>query len=114
MTKLLIKKELQQIFKSYFYNTKKNKARSKTSIILCFIGFAAVMIGILGMMFGVLANSMCATLNIYGLDWLYFVLMVLMSIVMGVFGTVFTIILVYIWLRTMICCCRYLYQLEVF
>ena len=90
MTKLLIKKELQQIFKSYFYNTKKNKARSKASIILCFIGFAAVMIGILGMMFGVLANSMCATLNIYGLDWLYFVLMALMSIVMGVFGTVFT------------------------
>ena len=65
VTKLLIKKELQQIFKSYFYNTKKNKARSKASIILCFIGFAAVMIGILGMMFGVLANSMCATLNIY-------------------------------------------------
>lgn len=90
VTKLLIKKELQQIFKSYFYNTKKNKARSKANIILCFIGFAAVMIGILGMMFGVLANSMCATLNIYGLDWLYFVLMALMSIVMGVFGTVFT------------------------
>ena len=38
VTKLLIKKELQQIFKSYFYNTKKNKARSKASIILCFIG----------------------------------------------------------------------------
>lgn len=90
VTKLLIKKELQQIFKSYFYNTKKNKARSKANIILCFIGFAAVMIGILGMMFGVLANSMCATLNIYGLDWLYFILMALMSIVMGVFGTVFT------------------------
>ena len=90
VTKLLIKKELQQIFKSYFYNTKKNKARSKASIILCFIGFAAVMFGILGMMFGALANSMCATLNVYGLDWLYFVLMTLMSIVMGVFGTVFT------------------------
>ena len=114
MTKLLIKKELQQIFKSYFYNTKKNKARSKASIILCFIGFAAVMVGILGMMFGTLANSMCATLKIYGLDWLYFVLMALMSIVMGVLGLSLLLILVYIWLRTMICCCHYLYQLEVF
>lgn len=90
VTKLLIKKELQQIFKSYFYNTKKNKARSKASTILCFLGFAAVMFGILGVMFGTLASSMCATLSSLGLDWLYFILMTLMSIVMGVFGTVFT------------------------
>ena len=40
VTKLLIKKELQQIFKSYFYNTKKNKARSKANIILCFKDFS--------------------------------------------------------------------------
>ena len=38
MLKLLIKKQLMEVFRSYFYNSRKNKPRSKGMIILFFPG----------------------------------------------------------------------------
>lgn len=90
MTKLLIKKELRQIFRAYFYNTKKNSARSKTSTILCFVGFGVLMFGVFGIMFGMMASGLCLPLHKLDLDWLYFFIMSLMAVVVGVYGTVFS------------------------
>lgn len=39
MLKLLLKKQLLEIFQVYFYDAKKNKARSKTSTVMYFVWF---------------------------------------------------------------------------
>lgn len=39
MLKLLLKKQLLEIFQVYFYDAKKNKARSKTSTVMYFVMF---------------------------------------------------------------------------
>ena len=38
MFKVLLKKQMQEVFKSYFYNSKTNTARSAQSTVLRFIG----------------------------------------------------------------------------
>ena len=90
MIKTLLKKQLTEIFRSYFYDTKQNKARSKRSTIVYFIFFALVMVVMLGGMFTTVAGSMCAPLVDAGMGWLYFAIMGLISILLGVFGSVFS------------------------
>ena len=68
MLKLLVKKQLFEIFRSYFYDAKKNKARTRG---------------------GVLSNTMCGPLAEMGMDWLYFVIMGMMAVFLGAFGSVF-------------------------
>ena len=52
MLKLLLKKQLLEIFQVYFYDTKKNKARSKTSTAMYFVLFSLLVFGLLGGIFG--------------------------------------------------------------
>ena len=51
MLKLLLKKQLLEIFQAYFYDAKKNKARSKVSTGLHFLLFALLVFGLLGGIF---------------------------------------------------------------
>ena len=90
MLKLLVKKQLAEIFRSYFYNAKTNKARSKTAIISYFVFFIIVMAGMLGGIFAFLSFTMCGPLAAAEMDWLYFALMGLMSIALGAFGSIFS------------------------
>ena len=55
MVKTLLKKQLGEIFRSYFYDAKKNKPRSKASTILFILFFVFLMVGILGGMFALLS-----------------------------------------------------------
>ncbi len=89
MVKTLIKKQLMEVFKGYFYDSKKNKKRSSGGIIAYFILFGVLMIGVLGGMFGALAVSLCGPLSDAGMGWLYFIIMGSLSIVLGAFGGVF-------------------------
>ena len=89
MLKLLVKKQLFEIFRSYFYDAKKNKARSKGATIGYIVMFVLLMVGLLGTMFGVLSNTMCGPLAEMGMDWLYFVIMGMMAVFLGAFGSVF-------------------------
>ena len=89
MLKLLLKKQLMEVFRSYFYDAKKNKARSKGTTIAYIVMFVLLMAGVLGGMFAVLANVMCGQLAEMGLDWLYFVIMGMMAVFLGAFGSVF-------------------------
>lgn len=89
MLKLLLKKQLTEIFRNYFYDPKKNTARSKAGIIGYIILFIAIMAGLLGGMFTYLSMILCAPLSAAGMDWLYFALMGLLSVLLGVFGSVF-------------------------
>ena len=89
MLKILVKKQLAEIFRSYFYNPKTNKARPKAAVAGYIILFAVVMAGILGGMFTMLSLSLCGPLAAVGMDWLYFALMGLLAVLLGAFGSVF-------------------------
>ena len=89
MLGILIKKQLLEVFRSYFYDAKKNRMRSRWAIAGWFLFFFAVMVVFLGGMFTVLAMSFCGAMTPLGLGWLYFVLMVGIAIALGAFGSVF-------------------------
>ena len=89
MVKILLKKQLTEIFRSYFYDAKKNKARSKAAITGYIVLFVILMVGILGGMFTFLSVSLCGALTAVGFDWLYFAIMSLLAILLGAFGSVF-------------------------
>ena len=89
MLKLLLKKQLLEIFQVYYYDAKKNKARSKVSTGLHFLLFALLVFGLLGGIFTFLAVKLCAPLIAAGMNWLYFALMGLIAVLLGAFGSVF-------------------------
>lgn len=89
MVKLLLKKQLFEIFQVYFYDAKKNKARSKTSTLMYFALFFLLVFGLLGGIFTFLSVKLCAPLYAVGMDWLYFAIMGLIAIMLGAFGSVF-------------------------
>lgn len=89
MVNVLLKKQLFEIFRSYFYDAKKNRPRSRASTILFFVLYAVLMIGFVGGMFVLLAWSICQPLVASGMGWLYFTLFAGLAILLGVFGSVF-------------------------
>ena len=89
MLKLLVKKQLAEIFRSYFYDAKKNKARSKGVTVLYFILFALLMVVVIDGMFTALSLGLCGALAAVGVDWLYFTIMALLAVLLGAFGSVF-------------------------
>ena len=89
MLKLLLKKQLFEIFSPYFYDAKKNKARSKVSTAMFFALFALLIVGLLGGIFTFLAIGLCRPLASANLSWLYFALMGGIAILLGAFGSVF-------------------------
>ena len=66
MLNTLLKKQLTEIFRSYFYDPKRNRARSKAGVIAYFILFVAIMAGLLGGMFTFLSLSICGALSAAG------------------------------------------------
>ena len=89
MVKTLLKKQLGEIFRTYFYDPKKNKPRSKVSTILFLLLFAFLMVGVLGGMFALLSCALCGAFVAVGMGWMYFCLMGLLAILLGAFGSVF-------------------------
>lgn len=89
MLKTLLKKQLLELNRSFFYNSKKGKLRSKLSSAVFILAYAFLMIGILGVCFVYLSYTICEPFTAAGLDWLYFSLMTLVAIALGVFGSVF-------------------------
>ena len=89
MLKTLLRKQMTEIFRTYFYDTRKSKPRSKVSTIFLFVMFGVLMIGVLGTMFTLLSVFLCAPLTEAGLAWMYFTVMALLAILLGAFGSVF-------------------------
>lgn len=87
MWKVLVKKEFTGIFRSYFVNSKTGKARSKGSIALFFVLFAFLMLILCGVFFS-LAYQLKALLEM-DLVWLYYALLGVLSVALGLFGSVF-------------------------
>ena len=86
---ILIKKQLSEVFRSYFYDAKKNRMRSKGAIVGFFIFFVLIMVGMLGGIFTFLAVTICEPLASADMGWMYFLLMSGISIFLGAFGSVF-------------------------
>lgn len=89
MLSVLVKKQMTEIFRSYFYDAKKNKSRSKAGTAAYLILFIGIMAILLGGMFTFLSLSICKALTISDMGWLYFTLMGLLAILLGIFGSVF-------------------------
>lgn len=88
MTKALIKKQIMEVFTWVYQDKKTGKNRSRAGII----GYALLylfLFAFLGGMFYVAALSMCEPLCAVGMGWLYFALMGMLAVFMGVFGSVF-------------------------
>lgn len=90
MLKVLLKKQMTEIFRAYFVQTKQNKARTKVSTIVCFTLFAFLMIVILGGIFTAVSVSLCIPMSEAGVPWLYYAIMGLIAVMLGTFGSVFS------------------------
>ncbi|MBR0040988.1 MAG: hypothetical protein IJP64_06385 [Oscillospiraceae bacterium] len=90
MIKTLLKKQFTEIFRNYFYDSKKNKARSKAGTIAYIVLFVVIMVGMLGGMFTAMSVSLCAPLCAAGAGWLYFAITGVIAILLGIFGSVFS------------------------
>ena len=89
MLKVLLKKQLAEVFKGYFYDAKKNRMRSKPAIACWIVFFIVIMVGFLGGMFTSLSLSLCGALTQAGMGWMYFLLMCGIAVLLGAFGSVF-------------------------
>lgn len=89
MIRILLKKQLSEMFRMYLYDAKKNKARSRASIIGMFVLYAFLIVGGLGGIFTFLAINLCRPLADAGVPWLYFLLITMTAVALGVFGSVF-------------------------
>lgn len=89
MLKVLLKKQLMELFKGYFYDAKKGTARSKTRTVLMFVLFGILIVGIVGGMFTTLSVTLCEGLEAVGMGWLFFVFMAVIAIALGAVGSVF-------------------------
>ena len=90
MLKALVKKQFTEIFRGYFYDSKKNTVRAKGVTVVLFLGFAFLMVGILGGMFWNMAAALCEPLRDADMLWLYYVLTGLLSVFLGMFGSAFS------------------------
>ena len=88
MVGLLVKKEMKNLFRTYFINQKSGKGFSKgrTAGFVCL--FIFLMIILMAMFFG-MSLMMVEPLVSGGIGWFYFAIMGMMSLALGVFGDVF-------------------------
>ena len=90
MLKTLLKKQMAEIFRNYFYDPKKNKMRSRGATIAYMALYALLMVGLLGGIFALMAVGLCGPLVESGMGWLYYLLMGLIAVFLGTFGSVFS------------------------
>ena len=89
MLKVLVKKQLSEVFKGYFYDAKRNRMRPKWKIAAWFIFFIVIMAGFLGGTFTALSLALCGGFTAVGMGWMYFLVMSGIAVLLGAFGSVF-------------------------
>ena len=88
MIRTLIKKQLFELNSSYFIDRKTGKRRSRGKAA-GYITLFVVLILFLAVFFGGMALLLAQNMINSGMDWLFFAIMGLMALAMGVFGSVF-------------------------
>lgn len=89
MLKALVKKQLLELYRSYFIDKKTGKAKTAKQTVVSFVLLAVLFVGVGGSFFAMSSGLGVAILG-NGCDWLYFAMMGLFSIALGVFGSVFS------------------------
>ena len=90
MLKLLVKKQFLEMFRSFFYNQKTQRARSAAASVAFVIGYALLMVVVIGGSLGMLFSQICLPLAAVGMTWMYFLMAAMLSLLLGVFGSVFS------------------------
>ena len=90
MLKILVKKQLTEIWRGFFYDAKNNKGRSRASTVGLFILFFLLSFGVIGGMMTGMAWTICPPLLEAGFGWLYYTLMSSLAVVLGVFVSAFS------------------------
>ena len=90
MLKILLKKQLTEVFRSFYYNPKKNTARTRAATVGMVVLYALLMVFVIGGMFAVLGWVTCGPLAEAGVGWLYFILFGLAALLFGTLGSVFS------------------------
>lgn len=88
MIKALFRKQLLEVFAWVYKDNKSGKFRSKRGAV----GYAVlylVIFGFLGSIFYAMANALCAPLVSINMGWLYWCMMGVVAVCLGVFGSVF-------------------------
>ena len=88
MLGILIKKQLTEIFRSMFYDEKKNRMRSKWAVAGLILLIFIMVVPVMGGLFTMMALSLCYPLASAGVGWLYFLIMIILSVVLGAIGSV--------------------------
>ena len=89
MLKALLKKQLLEMGSFLFLNRKTGKRRTGKSLVGSIVLYAVLFLYLM-VAFGVISASMCKPMVDAGLGWLYYSLMSLIALVLGIFGSVFT------------------------
>lgn len=90
MLTILLKKQLLELNRVFFYDAKKNARRSRAASAAMVALYVLVMVGVLGGTFSLLAWTLCGALLALDALWLYWTVMALLATLLGVFGSVFT------------------------
>lgn len=90
MLRTLLKKQLIELNQNFFYDRKKGKGHSRLTSWLLIALYAFIMVFIIGGIFAALSSSLCGVLVNGGMGWLYFTILSLLAIMLGVFGSVFS------------------------
>ena len=85
MTKVLLKKQMMELFSFFWQDKKKNKNRTGISLVM-FLMLYVVLFGALAVIFYMIADPLCEPLAGAGMAWLYFSLMGLMGICKSLSG----------------------------
>jgi len=89
MIKALLKKQLLELIAPFCRERRTGKRRQGAALV-AFGVLYIVLFGYMGFVFYLMADALCAPFAAAGMSWFYFSIMGLMSIVMGVVGSVFT------------------------
>lgn len=88
MLKILVKKQIKELFSAYFFDSKKKKMRSKATIALYFLLFFGIIFGIFGDFIYSLASKLDVLFTM-DLDWFYFVITGMCAITFSFFLAAF-------------------------
>ena len=88
MIAALFKKQMMEVFSWIFKDRKNGKLRTEKGIAGYCLMYL-VLFGFLGYMFYEMAAAICGPLLLADMGWLYWCLMGLLAIFLGVFGSVF-------------------------
>lgn len=90
MLKALVKKQIKELYRSFFVDAKKGTVRSKVGMVAYIVLYALLIVGVLGGAFTALSITLCGALHDAGMDWLYFAVVGMIALVLGVFSGAFT------------------------